>query len=193
MSKTLTVANTGDAGLILRSLNLPVGFSADLPLPTTVPPSGSRAFTLTLNADAGGSFGGTASLLSNDAENSPFTLALSGTVTADLPPTVQITAPQEGTSVVVGSHVPVMATASDDGVVEEVDFFATDAYGGMYSLGTGFADGSGDYALDLDTARLPTGVYLLQALAYDDRWQSTTSDPVTLTVTAPAGGRQCSV
>lgn len=124
---------------------------------------------------------GSASLLSNDAAHSPFTLALSGTVTADLPPTVRITAPQDGTSVVVGSHVPLMATAGDDGMVEWVGFFASDAFGGTYSLGTGLADGNGDYALDLDTSNLPPGVYLLQAQAYDDVNQSTTSGPVTLT------------
>ncbi len=86
VTRTFTITNTGNAPLSLSTINaanLPAGFSLVSNIPTTSLAAGaSTSFTVRLNATAAGSFGGTLSIVSNDSDESPYDLVLSGTVAA---------------------------------------------------------------------------------------------------------------
>ena len=83
---TIAVVNRGTAPLTLAPLasgGLPAGFSlvADLP-ETTLPPGQAISLTVRLDAIAAGNFGGVLALYSDDADENPFELALTGDVVA---------------------------------------------------------------------------------------------------------------
>ncbi len=86
VTRVFTVTNLGNSTLTLTALNpaaLPSGFTLVSNLGSTSLAAGqSTQFSVRLDAAAFGSFGGTLQLLSNDADENPFDLALSGTVLA---------------------------------------------------------------------------------------------------------------
>ncbi len=90
----------------------------------------------------------------------------------DTPPTVALTSPADGAVFTAPGSIPLVATASDDGVVARVDFYAggtriaTDVAPPFTATWTGVAPGS----------------YELTAVATDDQGVSTTSAPVSITV-----------
>lgn len=92
----------------------------------------------------------------------------------DLPPGVSITAPAAGSTVT--GVVTITASASDDGVVESVQFtlngepLATDT------------DGSDGWSTEWDTATVSSGQHLLGAVAVDDAGQTGGSSQVAVTV-----------
>ena len=81
-----TVTNLGQSTLSLTGLNpaaMPAGFTLVSNLgSTTLAPGQSTQFSVRLEAAAFGSYSGVLQLLSNDADESPFDLTLSGTVLA---------------------------------------------------------------------------------------------------------------
>ncbi len=87
VTKTLAVANAGTAVLSLdpESLSLPAGFSLVGDFPSSVEPGESATFTIQLDAAALGSYSGSLSFTSNDADTSPYTLALTGNTIAPTP------------------------------------------------------------------------------------------------------------
>jgi hypothetical protein len=94
----------------------------------------------------------------------------------NLPPTVALTAPLEGSSHVAGQPIGMAATAGDsNGTVARVEFYA-----GLTKLGE---DTSAPYAYAWSNA--PIGSHLLTAVAYDDEGASTTSAAVAIHVTEP--------
>jgi len=95
------------------------------------------------------------------------------------PPTVTLTSPSSGTSVAEPATVVVSASAGDsDGTVTRVDFFA-----GTTLIGS---DTTAPYSMTW--SNVGAGTYVLTAVAVDNSGASTTSSPVTLTVTASGGG-----
>jgi hypothetical protein len=98
---------------------------------------------------------------------------------ANVPPTVVLTSPAVGASVVAPASVVVSADASDgDGSVSRVDFYA-----GTTLLGS---DSTAPYSVTW--SNVGAGSYSLTAVAVDSGGASTTSSPVLLTVTAATGG-----
>lgn len=94
---------------------------------------------------------------------------------ANRPPAVTLTAPVSGMTVIAPATLSLTATASDpDGSVSAVEFFA-----GATLLGR---DATAPYALSVTLAA--TGTYGLTAVAVDDQGATSTSAPVTLTVSA---------
>ena len=92
-------------------------------------------------------------------------------------PTVSITAPLNGTSIVAGSNLTIAASAADaDGTVTKVDFYR----GGTTLLGTSTAS---PYSMVWNA--IPAGSYSLTAVATDDKAATKTSAAVTITVTSP--------
>jgi hypothetical protein len=86
VTRTVTIQNVGDGDLTLSSMgagSLPAGFTlvSDFAL-ATVAPGETASFTIQLDASAGGTFGGTIYVLSNDADEGSFSIVLSGAVTA---------------------------------------------------------------------------------------------------------------
>jgi peptidoglycan/xylan/chitin deacetylase (PgdA/CDA1 family) len=99
--------------------------------------------------------------------------------TETVPPSVAVTAPASG-STVAGS-VDVTADASDNVAVDRVDFFRNGIL-----IGT---DSSAPYAIAWDTTAASNGPHPITATAIDTSLNSTTSAPVSLTVSnTPAVG-----
>jgi uncharacterized protein (DUF2141 family) len=106
-----------------------------------------------------------------------------GTAPGDIPPSVGITAPANNAAFTAPATISITASASDsDGTVSRVDF-----YQGSTLLGS---DTTAPYAFSWPN--VPAGTYTLTAVATDNGNASTSSAPVTVTVsgaasTLPAG------
>ena len=98
----------------------------------------------------------------------------------DDPPSVSITSPTGETP--VSGTVSVSATASDENGVTQVEFFADGV-----SIGTDMSD-SGGWSVSWNTTGVSNGGYDLTARATDTAGQSTTSEPVSVTVDNAATG-----
>jgi len=85
-SHTLTLRNNGAAPLQLGPLTLPTGFRAAQALPASLAPGAETTLTLRMTTTATGRFTGQALIPTNDADENPFTLTLTGLVTAPPPP-----------------------------------------------------------------------------------------------------------
>jgi YVTN family beta-propeller protein len=97
-------------------------------------------------------------------------------VATNRPPTVSLTAPANGASVVQGTAVTLTASAADpDGSVARVEF-----YDGATLLAT---DSTAPYSFGWSGAAV--GAHTLTARAVDNLGATTTSTAVTLTITAP--------
>jgi hypothetical protein len=80
-SKTITVRNLGAADLTLGSLSVPPGFTLASDFgTTTVAPGQATTFVVRLDGAAEGTVTGGLSFASNDADESPFNIGLTGTV-----------------------------------------------------------------------------------------------------------------
>lgn len=108
----------------------------------------------------------------------------------DPPPTVAITDPADGATVV--GELTITATASDNGTVTQVEFFV-----GATSIGTG-ANGTEGWSISWGTTGVADGGYTLTAVATDDAGQTAEAsvsvtvdnvdDPPTVAITSPATG-----
>jgi hypothetical protein len=81
LSKILTIANTGSADLNLSNLTLPTGFSIVGTLPSIIAAGSAATLEIQLDATTAGSFDGTLSFESNDADEDLFDFAIGGEVT----------------------------------------------------------------------------------------------------------------
>jgi hypothetical protein len=111
-------------------------------------------------------------------------------VNVDLPPTVTLTAPAKGTTVVTGSNVAVTATATDLVGVAKVEFYVD---GGLPQSTSATAP----YTWTWDTTKFSDATHTVTAKAYDTFGNVTTSTGVTLivdnakpkvSITLPSGG-----
>ncbi|HEX5105142.1 MAG TPA: choice-of-anchor D domain-containing protein, partial [Pirellulaceae bacterium] len=86
-SITLTLQNLGSAPLVIPSggLALPSGYSLAESLPESIEPGGSVAVTINLLVLAPGDYSGTLALTTNDEDESPFEIELTGIVQAANP------------------------------------------------------------------------------------------------------------
>jgi hypothetical protein len=84
----LSIDNTGNGTLSLNtnSVVLPTGFAVAAPFASSVAPGGSTTVAIELTATAVGTYSGTFSFTDGDAQNSPFSMTVSGTVAAPPPP-----------------------------------------------------------------------------------------------------------
>ncbi len=87
VSKTFTIQNTGNADLTLGTVTVPTGFVLTQAPTSTVAAGASTTFTVSLNTTTAGTFSGELSFTNNDADESPFNFALSGTVNTTTPTT----------------------------------------------------------------------------------------------------------
>jgi len=100
-------------------------------------------------------------------------------LTTDTPPTVAITAPPTGGQFIAPASLTIAADASDSGGILSVTFQAN---------GTPIAsDATNPYSVSWNN--VPAGTYILTAVATDGGGQTTTSDPVTITVSSPPNSR----
>lgn len=97
------------------------------------------------------------------------------TFTPNTPPTVAITAPANGASVMAPATIAITATASDtDGTVAKVEF-----YNGATKLGE---DTTSPYQFDWSRSNAETGTFSLTAVATDNGGGVTTSTAISVTV-----------
>ncbi|HWB12601.1 MAG TPA: choice-of-anchor D domain-containing protein, partial [Pirellulales bacterium] len=89
-TKSFTVDNTGSSSLSVSSVNLPSGYTLNTSLPLTIAPNQSSTLTVSLNTSTAGTYGGTMSVTSNSTQNNPFSVSLSGTVTAPAAPVMSL-------------------------------------------------------------------------------------------------------
>src|SRR3954464_4927731 len=91
------------------------------------------------------------------------------------PPTVSLTSPAAGATFTAPATIGLAASASDDGTIAKVQFFA-----GATPLGTVTTA-----PYQLTWSNVPAGTYSLTAVATDDAGATTTSSAVSITVNAP--------
>jgi len=80
-SKTFTVSNIGTSALNLSNLSVPSGFVLETGLPASVAAGGDADFTVALDTASTGQFTGTISFATNDSDENPFIIQVTGTVT----------------------------------------------------------------------------------------------------------------
>lgn len=87
VSQTLTIDNVGGQPLTIDtgSISLPAGFSVSTAPAASVPAGGQTSMVITLSVATAGTFSGPLVFNNGDTSNSPFTLTLSGTVSAAAP------------------------------------------------------------------------------------------------------------
>ena len=135
-------------------------------------------YTATWSPPAAGTYALTA--VAHDADGGSTTSgALSITVLApNAPPTVTLTGPSTGTSIVAPATIELTATASDpEGQLTRVDFL-----NGTTVIGSATAS-----PFSFTWSNVPEGRYTLQAIAYDAAGAAATSGVVTINVIADSG------
>jgi|GEM_PF-1695828 len=84
VGREVMITNTGNAVLTLNPVtnaDLPAGFEIGVPLTvTSLAPGQSTSFRVALTATTAGQFGGVMRIYSNDSDESPYDIAISGTV-----------------------------------------------------------------------------------------------------------------
>jgi len=160
-------ASTTDDGLVTN-----VAFYADGNLLGNVT---SKPFSLTWTGAAGGSHALTAVAQDNDGLATTSATVNITVVVPNLPPTVAIASPTNNASFISGAPIQIDATATDDGAVTNVAFYADGTLLG--------ASTNAPYSLTWNGAAL--GSHTLRAVAQDNAGQATTSTAVTVSVVAP--------
>ncbi|MBN1436204.1 MAG: choice-of-anchor D domain-containing protein [Sedimentisphaerales bacterium] len=82
---TFLVRNLGNAPLSLDGINVPAGFTVTEGLVGSLAAGGSDEFTVRLDGDAAGDFGGEISFSNGDADENPFNFAVAGQVFGAVP------------------------------------------------------------------------------------------------------------
>jgi hypothetical protein len=123
----------------------------------------------------------TLTVLARDVANSTISAPITVTVDNTAPTGVAVTAPANG-AIVRGTAVPITAVASDNIVLESVQFQVD-------GNNLGGRDKSFPYSTDWNTTTETNGTHTLTAVARDSAGNTTTSAPITVTVdnVAPTG------
>ncbi len=133
--------------------------------------NGVNGSTLNLSSLTVGDAGEYAVTISNEVGTVTSTSAF--LTVSNLPPTVSIVSPADGTSVPGPANVMIMANAFDqDGSINRVEFYANDQLIGT-SYTPPYTNGGSNIA---------GGIYTTYAKAFDNLGESTTSESITFTV-----------
>ena len=120
LSQTVTVTNNGDADLVLDTANLivPAGFSVTSLPANTLTPGQSASMTVQLGASSAGTYSGSLSLPTNDADENPFVIPLMGVVDgASGQPEITITQDSNSANIVDGVTLSDFGTIAVNAVV----------------------------------------------------------------------------
>jgi hypothetical protein len=90
-TRTFTVTNTGSADLRLRRVRLPSGFAMVDGLTTRLAPGASDTFTVRMRTASAGVKGGIIRIATNDANENPFQIRVSGRVRTPATPVKHVT------------------------------------------------------------------------------------------------------
>jgi len=178
-SATFTVTNTGNAALVLSNIVTTGANAGDftvsgLALPATVQVGTSTNVTVTFTPATGAAESATLQITNNDANNNPFTLALSGTGVF-VPPTVAIASPANNQNYIPGTGITIIVNASD------VDTNITSV--GLYLDGSlAYTFTSPPYILPVPGGEIPPGSYTISAKATDANGLSAMSSVVNIKI-----------
>jgi len=169
-----SVRNSGE-----QTLNFQVGTSRSWinVFPSNGSSSGEwREITVTVDISglSVGSYSGTISVTSAEADNSPQNLTVNLDIVKDQPPSVSITSPQSGA--IVSKVVPVRVRASDDKGIKKVEFYLD---GKLEAT-----DQRAPFEWSWDTTTTASGKHTIKARAYDTIGQ-TTEDSIQVKVDQP--------
>ena len=141
--------------------------------------TGTAPYSIPWTSVTAGSYTVTAVAVDNSgAKTTSASVSITVAAPSNAPPTVQITNPIDNSSTTSPANVTIAATASDaDGTVVRVDFYVNGAPVG--------GDTAGPYTLRWNTGA--AGTYTFTAVATDNAGASSTSLPVTMTVTKKNG------
>jgi hypothetical protein len=173
-ARTFVVRNDGSQPLTLGNISLPAGFGLTDGIAPTLAPFTSDSFTVQLSPAALGTKAGDISFTSNDADESPFNFAITGTVNSDQLPEVTVL---DGFAII------------SDGAAGPVDFgFAT--LGLTAPTRTFTVRNDGNDTLTLGAVSVPAGFTLVDGLVTSLTPRATDTFTVQLDTTAlgaPAG------
>jgi len=85
VSKVFTVENNGSQQLIISDVAVPAGYTVTDQPANSIPAGAETTFTVRLNAATQSTFSGTLEFATNDANEDPFTIDITGTVIAPAP------------------------------------------------------------------------------------------------------------
>jgi hypothetical protein len=110
------------------------------------------------------------------------------TVVTNLPPLVKIVSPDDGARFYAPANIGLSAAADDpDGTVASVEFFAGTTSLGVVTSGVTVTNHDRKVLTyySLTWSNVPSGAYVLTAVAVDNSGMSSTSAPVAVTVVTP--------
>jgi hypothetical protein len=142
-----SVVNIGVQELILDGLTVPTGFKLKSSLPPSLPPNTFTVFVVELDSAVPGTKTGEITVGSNDADEDPFRIAVTGTVDAATP---EIAVTQRGKKVTDGSAIPTT--------------FGNGQIGKPGATQTFVVRNNGRGTLMLGTITLPAGFTLVEGL-----------------------------
>ena len=136
--KTISVANTGTADLILSNLALTDGFSLVGAFLNDIAAGGTESFQVQLDADSVGTHSGPLSFDTDDNDENPFSFTITGEVNPEPEPEIGVSA--DGTDIPDGGTVSFGSTVAGSSVVK-----------------TFTVSNTGEAALNLSNLALPEG------------------------------------
>ena len=139
--KTISVANTGTADLILSNLALTDGFSLVGAFLNDIAAGGTESFQVQLDADSVGTHSGPLSFDTDDNDENPFSFTITGEVNPEPEPEIGVSA--DGTDIPDGGTVSFGSTVAGSSVVK-----------------TFTVSNTGEAALNLSNLALPEGFSL---------------------------------
>ncbi len=158
--KTFTVSNNGTDTLSLGSVLLPAGFSLSEGLSVTIVAGASDTFTVRMATGSLGTFGGTLSFATNDADEDPFHFNLRGIVeepSVGAGP-VELTNPSGAATVSVGE---VYRIEWSGGAANETVLLRSHGPNGTQIIASGIVATAGSF--NWNTTGLPIGSYSISA------------------------------
>ncbi len=151
VSHNFTPSNYGTTALTIGTLSLPGGYTLVTAPATTINPSLSTTFTVSLSTSTPGTFTGNVSFINNDTTATPFSFGVTGFI---IDPLAVVTG--NGETITKGSATPNTSNGTNFGsAIEEypnVDQTFTIA-------------NNGNTALTVGTVKLPSGYILVSAPA----------------------------
>ena len=125
--RVVTLRNDGSASLSLGTVSVPTGYTLVAgPALTTLAPGGSTTITIALDSGTVGTFTGQAAVVSNDPDENPFALNLTGVVAAEAQPS-----PLDVSDVT--GKVPAVVIAGDRRARGSVAFRVTNTTGAPFA------------------------------------------------------------
>ncbi|MGA2065001.1 MAG: MBG domain-containing protein [Thermoguttaceae bacterium] len=186
-TQSFTVQNTGTGTLTIGAMTVPPGFTITGPLASTIPAGGSDNFTVQMSTANPGTLGGGVSFTSN-AAGSPFSFAISGTVTFAGPATTTTVLSASPPSSTYGQPVTLTATIAllPDGSATPNGGTVTFIDGGT-ALGTATVSGG---IGAISTTAIQAGSQELTAVysGYSSEFPGSTSSMITTFAGSPEVG-----